>query len=394
MSKIVKNKNSQFIVMEKVIIIGGGAAGIYSALYLLSKVPCVSIEIIEKESKLGKKLRATGNGHANILNAVLNEENYNTSNRKYFDILSNFNVSDCLDQLLKWGVPTTKVGNLYYPLSFNAPSFVNEITKKLIDRGVKVSLDTKVLGYHHEEDKIIVETSSGNRECDDLIITTGGTSSPKLGSDGSLFGILKDKGYKLSSLESGLTPIRTKERIIKPLVGVRHKALVTLTDGYGPVLYSENGEYLYKKDGLSGICIMNISSKIKWLGVRRPLIHIDLFPNKDVHEYVSENHENEAVLESSLYSEVLYQSKARGISFNEALHDLVYSYVDGYGFEDSQVTIGGICEASVNSDLSSTIEKHVYFAGEILNFDGLCGGFNLTWALVSAMVVARSLGAN
>ncbi len=380
--------------MKKVIIIGGGAAGIYSALCLLSKVPCVSIEIIEKESKLGKKLRATGNGHANILNDVLTEENYNTSNRKYFDILSNFKVSDCLDQLLKWDIPTTKVGNLYYPLSFNAPSFVNEITKKLIEGGVKATLGAKVLNYHHEGNKIIVETSSGNKECDDLIITTGGTSSPRLGSDGSLYDVLREKGYKLSLLEPGLSPIRTKERIIKPLVGVRHKAFVTLTDGYGPVLYSESGEYLYKKDGLSGICIMNISSKIKWLGVRRPLIHIDLFQNKDVHEYVSENHENEAVLESSLYSEVLYQSKARGISFNEALHDLVYSYDDGYGFEDSQVTIGGICEESVNSDLSSAIEKHVYFAGEILNFDGLCGGFNLTWALVSAMVVARSLGAN
>ncbi len=389
--KIAKNKNSQFINMKKVIIIGGGAAGIYSALCLLSKVPCVSIEIIEKESKLGKKLRATGNGHANILNDVLTEENYNTSNRKYFDILSNFKVSDCLDQLQKWGIPTTKVGNLYYPLSFNAPSFVNEISKKLIEGGVKISLDTKVFGYYHEGDKVVVETSSGNKECDDLIITAGGTSSPKLGSDGSLFEILKEKGYKFSLLAPGLTPIRTKERIIKPLVGVRHKALVTLTDGYGPVLYSENGEYLYKKDGLSGICIMNISSKIKWLGVRRPLVHIDLFPNRDVREYVSETHENEAVLESSLYSEVLYQSKSRGISFNEALHDLVYSYVDGYGFEDSQVTIGGICEESVNSDLSSSKEKHVYFAGEILNFDGLCGGFNLTWALVSAMIVSRSI---
>ncbi len=377
--------------MKKIIIIGGGAAGIFSALYLSENNKDVSIEIIEKESKLGRKLRATGNGHANLLNDNLDLTSYKPNSDLYSQILKSFSIDDLVKQYESWNVPLVKIGSLYYPLSYNAPSFVNELEKKLKKNNVVITLDTVVSDYRHEGDKIIVETSRRTKACDKLIITNGGVSSPKLGSDGSLIAALKNKGYVINDFQPGLTPIKTKERIIKPLVGVRHKGLLTLTDGYGPIVYSEQGEYLYKKDGISGICVMNISSKIKWLKLNRPLIHIDLFPNVDVSKYLSESIQNEAVLDSSLYSEVLYQAKSRGIGFDKAVHDLIYAYSDSYGFEDSQVSIGGIAGDCLNSDLSSKKEKNVYFAGEILDFDGLCGGFNLTWCLVASIVVCRSI---
>ncbi len=377
--------------MEKIIIVGGGASGIFSALILSKKHKDVSIEIIEKESKLGRKLRATGNGHANLLNHNIDLSSYNCNSDLFSQIISSFSIDDLIQQYNDFGIPLTRVGDLYYPLSYNAPSFVNELEKKLAFGNVVVSLNTRVLDYRREGNKIVVETDKGNKVCDKLIITNGGASSPKLGSDGSFLSVLINKGYSGTSFQPGLTPIRTKERIIKPLVGVRHKAYLTLTDGYGPVVYSEQGEYLYKKDGISGICVMNISSKIKWLKLRRPLIHIDLFPGLDVSKYLSSHSQNEAVLESSLYSEVLYQSRCRGIDFNEAVHDLIYSYDGSYGFEDSQVSIGGIKGDRLNSNLSSKIEKDVYFAGEILDIDGLCGGFNLAWCLMSSIIVCRSI---
>ena len=377
--------------MGKIIIIGGGASGIFSALILSKKHKDVSVEIIEKESKLGRKLRATGNGHANLLNHNIDLSSYNCNSDLFSRIIASFSIDDLIQEYKDLGIPLTRVGDLYYPLSYNAPSFVNELEKKLSMDNVIVSLSTRVLDYKREGNKIIVETDKGIKVCDKLIITNGGASSPKLGSDGSFLSVLVNKGYSGVSFQPGLTPIRTKERIIKPLVGVRHKAYLTLTDGYGPVVYSEQGEYLYKKDGISGICVMNISSKIKWLKLRRPLIHIDLFPGLDVSKYLSSTTKNEAVLESSLYSEVLYQSRCRGLDFNEAIHDLAYSYDGSYDFEDSQVSIGGIKGDSLNSDLSSKIEKDVYFAGEILHMDGLCGGFNLAWCLMSAITVCRSL---
>ncbi len=380
--------------MRKAIIIGGGAAGIFTALSLFENCKDVSIEIIEKELKLGKKLRATGNGHANILNRELNLSSYNHKNLKFCSILSNFSFDDLLEQYERWNVPTMFIGNLGYPLVYHAPSFVNHLEGLLVKKNIKITLGATVFGYHHVNNKIVLDTSVGTKTCDKLIITSGGSSSPKLGSDGSLFELLRGKGYLISDLFPGLAPIKTKEKISKALVGLRHKASISLKDGNGPTIYRENGEYLYKKDGLSGICIMNISSIIKWNNLKKPVIHIDLFPNQDVSNFVSESNENEAVLEYSFYQEVLDQAKKRNISFNEAVHDLNYSYSSDFTFEDSQATIGGIEESCVNEDLSSSIENNIYFAGEILDFDGLCGGFNLMWALISALTVSRSLRAS
>ena len=380
--------------MKKVLIVGGGPAAIFVALSLADRFPDFSIKIIEKEQKLGKKLRATGNGHANLLNANLQADFYNPFSRLVKNVLNNLTIDDCLNQYEKWGIPLMKIGDLYYPLSYHAPSLVNHFSQLLQDKKVEVSLNNEFIDYVNNNGQIEVATSQGKETVDDIIFTAGGASSPQLGSDGKIFDILKKHHYRATPLSPGLCPIHVAEKIAKPLVGVRHKALLTVVGSDGFKEYQENGEIIYKNGGLSGICVFNASSKIRWNGLVGAKIHLDLFPGEDLSNYLSESKPNEAVLEKALYQEVLSQSQKRGLPFHRVLHDLVYTFKDFYPFADSQVTIGGVDERDIDDNLASRIEKNVHFAGEILDVDGLCGGYNLAWCLLSAMWVCRSFERN
>lgn len=377
--------------MKKALIVGAGASGIFSALLLAEKHADWEITIVEKEQKIGKKLRATGNGHCNLLNEKLDPSYYNPRSKLARELLKEHDLVECKAVLERWGVPLLQIGDLDYPLSYHAPSFVNHLVSLLQEKGVKIEQQTRFIDYQINNRFIDVSTDKFNRPYDIVIFASGGCSTPKLGSDGALFEIFAKHGYKIQKLSPGLTPIVVKEPIAKSLVGLRHKATVTLYDDKGAPVYSEKGEYLYKKNGLSGICIFNIASKIKWLEIKKPLIRIDLFDGINTQGFFKTYLPNEAILESPLYEEIVRQSLRTGIQPGEIAHCLTYHPAASYSFEDSQVTIGGIDENCLSNSLGSSIEKNVYFVGEAIDVDGLCGGFNLSWSLLSAIHLIKGL---
>lgn len=375
-------------------IIGGSISGLYAAIAIKSKHPDYTVYVIEQNDRLLKKIYATGNGHCNLLNADLKAERY--SHPEWIaSYLERFPYQRLTDYLTKLGIPLLRKGDLVYPLSYSAGSFCRYLIELANKLGIKVYVNEKVIDYG----KGTIKTDKGSHHYDRLIFAFGGQSQSNLGSDGSLFPVLKKHGYTIESLKPGLVPIKTKQKT-KGLKGVRHEALVKAYDDHNQLLFEEAGEVLFKEDGLSGIVIFNLSSHLSRLGGNRFRIVLDLFPSYSESELEKRAYSNK-IDGAYVYTLVEYplgiyvRNRLKNPDdlkgFCKALKNLSFDFDGFYPFASSQVTIGGVSLSDVTSELVSKKEEGVYFIGECLDVDGDCGGYNLSWCLISALTVSEAL---
>lgn len=377
-------------------IIGGGASGLYAACFLKRGHPSYEVVVFDKEKKLGRKIYATGNGHCNCYNARLDPNCYNNPGFIKGIYKDDFKYSDSLFDA--FGVKTIEDENgLVYPASFDSNSFVEKIIESLKHYGVKWNLETKVIDYKKSDSGYILLTDKGEYAFDRLIIACGGKSSPKLGSDGSMFSVLKNHGYEISELRPGLTPLKLKGDF-RSLKGIRHKAKVWLTVDSKKV-FEEKGEVLFKEDGISGIVIFNAESYLARNNLfGKADIHLDLLPGMDESsiESIVNNSGNSLIDIKSLFvdelaSHLINKSKIEEKNIAKLIKDCSYKVLDSYSFADSQVTIGGVNLKQISSDFESLMEKGIYIIGEALDIDGKCGGYNLSFCYMSAFLAASSL---
>lgn len=391
--------------MNIVSIIGASGAGLYLSIFIKKKHPEWRVMVFDKSKKAGRKVLATGNGRCNLLNMNSKPEDYN--HPIYMKpILEKYPFGELQFRLAELGVILTNEGDLVYPLTNSASSYVNLLEEKARQLGVEFVFESEFIDYSVGE-IIEFKTSSGSYSCDKLIFATGGKSQSKLGSDGKLFPLLGKHGYQIVPLQPSLCPIKVREKV-KPLSGIRHQAKVHVSAS-GVAIHEEEGEVLFKDDGLSGIVIFNCSAYINRLGNPDVEISLDLFPKvqfatlvKDLEDSAKKNPGFflDAYLVPPLKDYVLSVAKVDSkkpiekkevFKIAKAIKDLRFSFAGSYGFENSQVTMGGISLTEVGEDLSSKRENGVYFAGEMLDVDGLCGGHNLGWCLISSLLIADSL---
>lgn len=378
-------------------IIGSGPAGLYSAIFLKIKNPENEVVVFDKEQKASKKLYATGNGHCNLLNKNLKGNKYN--NIKYMEGLLQAYPYEFLKSVLgSLGIEVMEIDDYVYPLSFSAPTYAMYLKKLAEKVGVKFCLGTRITDYKKNEQGY--ELIGSGKTVDKVIIATGGCSQENLGSDGSFFKAIKDHGYAVSELRPGLTPLTLLDKDIKPLSGVRHDALVKAFVS-NQQIFEEKGEILYKNDGVSGIVIFNAESAIYRQKHPEDIeLVIDLFPEMDEKELTDRllHDENlnsafylDAYMVEPLQKHVLNRAKGKNaFALAKAMKGLVYKVKDHYDFKSSQVTIGGVSLPEVNVFLESKREPGVFFVGEVLDIDGNCGGYNLTWDLLSALLVFKN----
>ncbi len=386
----------------RIAVVGASGAGLPFAAILLQKHPDWDVHLFDANSKIGKKLLATGNGHCNVLNLKASSRDYNAP-----EFVEPFFARQPLDKLKKslfsLGVPLMEIGDLVYPKSYTSCGYVETLTSYVQSKGVSIHLETKISEYFKKENKWVLRSNLGDFDCDKVVFCSGGCSGKNLGSDGNLFDVFKKHGYKLTSFAPGLCPIKTKENT-SSLAGLRHPAKVNILKGSQP-LYSENGEVLFKKDGLSGIVVFNVQRKLAYLGGEE--VSLDLFPNESLSELCDEINGllnanpsfTPAFLPEPLFKYCLVSAKLKELKKNEdvyafssLLKNLIFHVSGFYGFEDSQVTIGGIDLNDIsNKNFESKLESNVYFLGEVLDVDGPCGGYNLEWCLVSALCLAENL---
>ena len=355
--------------MKKVAIIGGGISGCFAAIRIKEKHPDYQVDIFEHNDKLLKKIYATGNGKCNFANIGSLENKY--SNEEYvLPIIEEFNAKKIIQYFASIGVPSKNIGDLVYPYSESAETIANRLLKRIEELKVNVHLSIEVKDYQNGQ----LLTDRGTFAYDSLIISVGGKSSPNLGSNGVLYDVLLKHGYSLRENSPSLCPIKTKENT-KMADGLRHKVDVSLFKGNN-LIHEESGELLFKKDGLSGMVIFNLTHYINRFEDKSNItVHIDFAPKLD-----------------GDYESLVNPKLARYLLDNKLdIHNTVFTFKNFYGYENSQVTHGGVFVRNLTKSLSSLIEPNVYFIGEVVDVDAVCGGYNIMWALASANKVANSL---
>ncbi len=276
------------------------------------------------------------------------------------------------------------IDDLVYPVSESAVTVREALLRKLEKENIKIKLEEKLIDYKVNPIKITVITDKEKYFVDRLIIATGGGSSPKLGSDGSIYKILEAHGYCINKIEPGLCPIRTIENT-KTLEGTRVKCAASLYKNH-QLIHKESGEVLFKSHGLSGIVIFNLASIIARNLKYNYTIELDLleqYKDHEINDYILLKGE-EAFLNAFLHPNVIAYFKENKINPSFAKR-LTFKFESLAGFDSSQISVGGVDFIDIDDKLMSKREHDVYFIGEVLDIDGPCGGYNLSWALASAL---------
>lgn len=402
--------------MQKVIVIGGGAAGMLSAYTASNQGK--KVILIEKNEKLGKKIYITGKGRCNLANDIPVNEFFSNviSNPKFlFSAINTFSPQETIEFFENNGMPIkVERGNRVFPQSDKASDVTKTLEKLLRKNNVDIILNTCI-------DKILVENnvvkgvidSTGKVYCcDSLIVCTGGVSYSSTGSTGDGYKFAKSVGHTIVETKPALVGIELKGNDFIDLQGLSLKN-VTLTAKLGEkTLYSEFGEMLFTHFGISGPIVLSCSSIINRKPVENIDFYIDLKPalsietldNRLIREF-KENNTKElstvmrSLLPKNLISIVLRQAcikqtkNCSEITVNErqkiinALKSLKFSAKRLRPIEEAIITSGGVSVKEINpKTMESKIVKNLFFAGEVLDVDAFTGGFNLQIAFSTGYV--------
>lgn len=369
----------------KIIVIGAGASGVVAAINYKRNHPSDDVLIIEHLDKPLKKILATGNGKCNLANSNIDFSFYNDS-AFASKIISKYDFKKFFDSI---SIETKTIDGLVYPVSESALSVRDALLKECRKLGIKINVNEKFTDYICGEE-IEVITNLKNYKCDKLIISGGLKSSPKLGSDGSTYEIIKKHAYKVIEPNAGLSPLYTKEKT-KLIDGIRCKVNAKLITN-NKVVHNEFGEVLFKDHGLSGIVIFNTMSTIARNQKLPYKISLDLLPdyNEEYLEKYWKSHGFPEFLQAFINPKIINYLKERFHADEQifkAIKNLEFTFEKSYGFDFSQVSVGGVSINEIDENMMSKKERNVYLIGELVNIDGPCGGYNLTWAFASALKI-------
>ena len=396
-------------------IVGGCSAGLVAAINAKRLYPQSKVAVIEKLPRIGKKLLATGNGKCNITN--YNALGHDYVNKGFASFAMNtYSPEKIVDFFASMGLLTyaDSCGRVY-PMSNMAASVVDSLRFELEKLDIDVMCDTPVTEIKKNRNGFSI---NGNVFCSKLILAAGGKSSAPQGSDGSGFELAKKLGHRVTETVPALVPLNSKPEITKPLKGVRVRNVVLTLKGDKTIAKTE-GEILFTEYGLSGIAAMELAAPAqKYINSVKsnPFTIIDFLPEmsyNDLFEYLQNlckirgfcKMENllAGILPKTVGMAIckacnLYKADAdinqlsekdlRAIA--EKIKKFPLEITGTRGFLNAQVTSGGVKVEEINEKtMESKICKNLYFAGEIIDVDGGCGGFNLQWAWASGMLAGE-----
>ena len=402
---------------HSLIIIGGGAAGLTAAL--ISKNLGIDVAILEGTDRIGKKILTTGNGRCNISNANINTNRYHSENPYFFQqTLDSFNVDQTVNFFATLGIPlVTLEGGKMFPMSMQASSVIDILRLAIEEKHIPVYTNTKAKEITKKNNSFKISTPDNvTYECDKLIIAAGGKSAPKTGSDGSGYTLAKQLGHSVISPVPALVQLKLDYSRLKALSGVKF-------DGYAEIFINDEfvqkefGEILFTDYGISGPPILQLSRAASYgLSENKVVsLFIDMLPNiqsEDLQGFLEHHWSlfgNRSIIDSlvgvinkKIIPIILKQAKIEDIhkpccdldsTEKKAMYSLLKQWkfkVSGTNsFSNAQVTAGGINTKEINpKTLESNMVPNLFFAGEILDVDGDCGGFNLQWAWSSGAIAA------
>ena len=400
------------------IIIGGGAAGMTAACMAAGRYG-KSVLLLERNSRLGKKLLITGKGRCNITNNCdVNSlvANIPRNPRFLYSAFHNFSPEDTISFFESLGVPVkTERGNRVFPQSDRAYDVANALEQELRRFKVEVRAE-RVLKLLSDENRVTgVRCESGAEYfASSVLIATGGKSYPLTGSTGDGYELAKQAGHSIVSPVPSLIPILTEEKDVKEMQGLSLKNVTLTVLEKGKAIYSELGEMLFTHFGVSGPLILSASAHMREPDKCRYLMEIDLKPGlteeqldkrllRDFSQNLNRDIINSlgALLPRKMIPVVLRRS---GIPFETKIHEVTKEQrqellravkafsLHPTGFrpiEEAIITSGGVDVKEVNpKTMESKLLQGLFFAGEVLDVDGYTGGFNLQIAFATAHLAA------
>jgi len=401
------------------IIVGAGPAGMSAAA--AASRSGLRILVLEQAGKVGKKILVTGNGRCNLTNQVQDIGCYRTEEPdKVREILRQFTLEDTFDFFRKLGILTRNKNGYIYPYNEQA-SAVREAFALMLkkNKNITVKTDCHVDSAEAAGHAFLIHTSEAVYRASTLILTTGGLAGPGSGADRSGYRIARSMGHHLIPTYPALTALYSSAPFLKKASGVRCQAGVTLYCN-GESVAEESGEVQWTDRGISGICIFQLS-RYAILALeegQKVSVSLDLMKEWDhdclytllkqiIEEcpYKSPSEVLRGILPRKLTDIILKEAgldrEDRNLLIKpgkiKALVGAIKAFplkINGYGdYGKAQVTRGGIPLSEVSSVLESVCQSGLFFAGEILDVDGTCGGYNLQWAFSSGNVAGKAAAA-
>ena len=408
-------------VVKKVAVIGGGAAGMMAAI---TAGRCgAQVTVYERNERVGKKILATGNGKCNFSNRNLREGDYYGGRQTMEEYFARFSAEDVVAFFTDAGMLVKEKQGYLYPWSEQASTVLDVLRLEIERAGVMVRLSEKAEGIVQDRKTgmfgIDTRAGKGKEKYHAVILACGGCAAPKTGSDGSGFALAKKLGHHVVSAVPALVQLRCKDSFFKMIAGVRCEAGLKLYGGKrgGEPLGEGKGELQFTDYGISGIPVFQLSRHAAYLLAegKTAEVEIDLLPQMDAEAFdrmctMRIKKAGGKTLEEFLLGMAnkkvnLMMIKEAGYKPGEStkqlgeerLRRLLYSYKElrvhilaANSFENAQVTAGGVDMEEVTENLESIKIPGLYFAGEILDVDGRCGGYNLQWAWTSGYIAGRS----
>ncbi len=388
------------------IIIGGGVSGMVAAINLARNGKKVTI--LERNNKLGKKLLLTGNSRCNFWNQNINIDCYHASNKELFQEFLTNNQDKVLEFINSIGVISKNINGYYYPFTNQSVTVLNALVTTLNNLNVNIILDCLVEKIE-KKDNFIIYTNKGIYQTSKVVLAMGGASYSKTGSDGMGYKILNRFNHKVNKILPSLCKLYGNYNF-KDLKGVKCEVNLSLEED-NKLIKEEHGELLFLENGLSGICLFNLSGDVvRGLNQnKKEVIYINFMPfiKKDkVLEFLDKkekitNYNLRSILEGFLNYKLvnLIYKKLKlndNIKWKNASKDKIIKELTSFEFiptsssnlDEAQVVTGGLVLDEVNlKTMESKKVPGLYIIGELLDVDGICGGYNLGFAIMSALEV-------
>lgn len=412
----------------RVAVIGGGASGCMAAI--TAAQAGADVHIFEKNEKPGKKLYATGNGRCNLTNLHMDDSCYHTrtadknGSSLIHSAIERYSPADQIRFFADLGVPVYDRDGYVYPRTNQAQTVVRALEKRIAALGIRVHTGCPVRKIRRSQqgtkaDDAVFYVDCNDREArafDTVILCTGGMAGPQYGTTGDGYRLAASFSHKISTPLPALTALECKGQFLKRAAGVRCRAAVTLYTGNDKKQIREGreeGEVQMTDYGISGIPVMQISGMAARLleSKQRVFVQIDFLPEFSDSAFSDEierrMREDRSQMLGDLFLGLVHKKildlllaekglqaemKARRIDdagirqILQSMREYTLEVIQVKSFKQAQVTSGGILLEDTDADFQSRLHPGLFFAGEVLDVDGRCGGYNLQWAFATGYI--------
>lgn len=406
--------------MQRVIVAGGGAAGMMAAIQAARAGK--QILLLEKNEKLGKKLFITGKGRCNVTNDCDVEELFSkvVSNHRFlYSSFYSFTNQDTIDFFEDLGLSLKRErGDRIFPVSDHSSDVIRALSREMDRLGVEVRLNTEISSIIIEDGQVKGVKIKGEKAemADSVIVATGGFSYQSTGSTGDGYKWAKDAGHKITELSPSLVPVHIKEDYCPRMMGLSLRNTGFKAMAGKKKIYEEQGELLFTHFGISGPVVLSFSAYAKKYLDKDLKVILDLKPAmtkeqldarilRDFKEKINKQYKNSLddllpkkmipiIIEASAISpekkvnEITKEERARLVSL---LKEFTLTVTGLGNFKEAIITKGGVAVKEVDpGTMESKLVKGLFFAGEVLDLDALTGGYNLQIAWSTAYLAGQN----